>query len=662
MVKRAYVYLRVSTLIQVEGKSLEGQLKEIEAYCKAYNIEIVKVYSDEGKSGKSIEGRPQFKQLLKDVEEKEEVEYIIVWKLSRFGRNARETLNSLEFLQKHNCNLIAKEEHLDSSDKNGRFMITLLSAMAEMERENIIEQTLNGKKYNALSGNWNGGMAPYGYSLVDTNLIINEEEANIVRKIFDWYVNIEDIGYNGVTAMLNEHEIPPRQIPRLDRQAMQESDSDEKIYLPNVTSWYSTQVKKILTNPVYCGKIRWGHSRVVTEDGISKRAYRGDETLVDGNHEAIISEELFQKAQDKYKYNGKKFHDRKPAYESPRNILNQIARCPQCGRGMVACTSRYKRKNGEVVYYYNYICSFFNNHKNGGCKKNAIKADYLEFEVMKTIKEYLQRPNVVQEITNSLSTQFDTSKLKREIKQLEKELKSLEKNEEIQYNILCQVGLEGKYQNWSFEKVEKNIELLLKNKNSIELRLQEKRNELQIAQEEELDAESIKFILEHFEDALQFASKDQQRQLLRSILKEVQLEQREVDGKIKVLPKSLTLKVTGEQINVVKESLGSVESEVETVVLLSKLKSTKTIEVDLELSELDLTKAEAKATYAEIKQYVFDKFGMKVSQLYIAQVKREFGLIERINYNVGEGKNKVPQVTPEKREAIIDALKFYQMI
>ena len=100
----------------------------------------------------------------------------------------------------------------------------------------------------------------------------------------------------------------------------------------------------------------------------------------------------------------------------------------------------------------------------------------------------------------------------------------------------------------------------------------------------------------------------------------------------------------------------------ETVVLLSKLKSTEKIEVDLELSELDLTKAESKATYTEIKKYVLDKFGLKVSQLYIAQVKREFGLIERINYNVGENKNHVPQVTPEKREAIIDALKYFKMI
>lgn len=103
-------------------------------------------------------------------------------------------------------------------------------------------------------------------------------------------------------------------------------------------------------------------------------------------------------------------------------------------------------------------------------------------------------------------------------------------------------------------------------------------------------------------------------------------------------------------------------ANVETVVLLSKLKSSKKIEVDFDISELDLTKAEAKATYEEIRQYIIDKYGLKVNNLYIAQVKREYGLIERINYNIGSGKNHVPQVTPEKREAIIDALKYFQMI
>lgn len=101
---------------------------------------------------------------------------------------------------------------------------------------------------------------------------------------------------------------------------------------------------------------------------------------------------------------------------------------------------------------------------------------------------------------------------------------------------------------------------------------------------------------------------------------------------------------------------------VETCVLLSKLKSTPHIEVEVELDELELTRAESKATYAEIKQYVLENTGLKVSQLYIAQVKRKHGLIERINYNVGEGKARVPQVPEEKEKAIEDALRHFQMI
>ena len=100
----------------------------------------------------------------------------------------------------------------------------------------------------------------------------------------------------------------------------------------------------------------------------------------------------------------------------------------------------------------------------------------------------------------------------------------------------------------------------------------------------------------------------------------------------------------------------------ETCILLSKLKSTQHIEVKIELDEMDLTKAESKATYAEIKEYVLEKHGLKVSQLYIAQVKRKHGIIERVNYNVGEGKEKVPQVPLEKEKAIEEALRYFQMI
>ena len=82
----------------------------------------------------------------------------------------------------------------------------------------------------------------------------------------------------------------------------------------------------------------------------------------------------------------------------------------------------------------------------------------------------------------------------------------------------------------------------------------------------------------------------------------------------------------------------------------------------IDLDEMDLTKAESKATYEEIKEYVLEKYNLKVSQLYIAQVKRKHGIIERINYNMGEGKASVLQVPLEKEKAIEDALRYFQMI
>ena len=102
---------------------------------------------------------------------------------------------------------------------------------------------------------------------------------------------------------------------------------------------------------------------------------------------------------------------------------------------------------------------------------------------------------------------------------------------------------------------------------------------------------------------------------------------------------------------------------VETVVLLSKLKVDHHIEIELKMAELDLTAAESKATYDEIKAYVLNKYGLKVSQLYIAQIKRKCGIIERKNYNVSKKEDaKVPQCPPEKEAAIMDALKHFQMI
>lgn len=104
-------------------------------------------------------------------------------------------------------------------------------------------------------------------------------------------------------------------------------------------------------------------------------------------------------------------------------------------------------------------------------------------------------------------------------------------------------------------------------------------------------------------------------------------------------------------------------SHVETVVLLSKLNTKQHIEVELNLDELDLTAAESKATYEEIKEYVLEHTGLKVSHLYIAQVKQKYGIIERENYNKPKSENsKQPKCPPEKEAAITEALKYFGMI
>lgn len=105
------------------------------------------------------------------------------------------------------------------------------------------------------------------------------------------------------------------------------------------------------------------------------------------------------------------------------------------------------------------------------------------------------------------------------------------------------------------------------------------------------------------------------------------------------------------------------ENTVETVVLLSKLNTKQHIEVELNLDELDLTAAESKATYDEIKAYVLEKYGLKVSSLYISQVKRKCGLDVGQNYNLSKKEDaKVPQCPPEKEAAIMDALKHFHMV
>ncbi|WP_303182273.1 recombinase family protein, partial [uncultured Butyricimonas sp.] len=115
--------------MQVDGYSLDAQKEKLIKYAEYQNWTIVREYSDEGKSGKSINGRPEFVQMLEDIENNiDGVSFVLVFKLSRFGRNAADVLSSLQKMQDYGVNLICVEDGIDSSKDSGKLMISILSA------------------------------------------------------------------------------------------------------------------------------------------------------------------------------------------------------------------------------------------------------------------------------------------------------------------------------------------------------------------------------------------------------------------------------------------------------------------------------------------------------------------------------------------------------
>ena len=143
---KVYIYTRVSTAVQVDGYSLDAQKSRMKAYAEFNDFEIVGEYEDAGKSGKSIEGRLEFNRMMEDIKSgKDGVSYVLVFKLSRFGRNAADVLSTLQVKQDFDVNLICVEDGIDSSKDAGKLMISVLSAVAEIEREIIRVQTMEGR-------------------------------------------------------------------------------------------------------------------------------------------------------------------------------------------------------------------------------------------------------------------------------------------------------------------------------------------------------------------------------------------------------------------------------------------------------------------------------------------------------------------------------------
>lgn len=410
-IKKCYIYTRVSTSMQVDGFSLDAQREKLLRYAEYQNMVIAGEYSDAGKSGKNTSGRPDFLRMLTDIENgKDNVDYVLVFKLSRFGRNAADVLSSLQTMQDFGVNLICVEDGIDSSKDSGKLMISVLSAVAEIERENILVQTMEGRKQKAREGKWNGGFAPYGYKLEKGELLIAEDEVEVIRIIFDKYIHT-NMGSTAIAEYLNQ---------RFEKKVRQNG---------SLNQFSSNFIRQVLDNPIYCGKLAYGRHKTEKISGTRNQYHivkQSEFPIYDGAHEGIVSVEDWEAAQRKRRSTGGKWE--KVYNLSRENLMSGLLRCPICGAGMYGNVNRKKKKDGTFYQdYYYYACKHRMEVDGHRCDYNRQwKQEKINAAVGEVIHKLVNNPRFAEAIKAKIGAKVDTGELEAEREALEKKLRQLQ--------------------------------------------------------------------------------------------------------------------------------------------------------------------------------------------------------------------------------------------
>lgn len=280
--------------------------------------------------------------------------------------------------------------------------------------------------------------------------------------------------------------------------------------------------------------------------------------------------------------------------------------------------------------------------------------------VIEAVKELVSDKYFAKEIEKRIGMQIDTSAIDRELENYESKLKEVDLNKARLEREIDNLPVDARYRERKLHDMTLRLDGLYDTIVELEERIEDAKLRRSSIEMEAITLDNIYKILLNFGKLYDRISDEEKKSIITYLIKEIQIYPNgESEMPLKSIEFNFPIYRNGREI---RRLLWEKGNTVETVCLLSKLKTYKHIDVELEMDELDLTAAESKATYAEIKQYVLDKTGLKVSQLYIARVKRKHGLIERINYNLGEKEPKVPQVPPEKEQAIENALRYFKMI
>ncbi len=354
--KKCAIYARVST--DEQGTSIINQQEYFKDYIKRYNYEIYDIYSDEAFSGTETTKRLSFQRLLDDGKNKR-YDVLLAKSYSRFGRNQRETLTALSELFESGIRIIFVEDGLDSERDKGQF--GLFAWLAEQEARKISERIKMTWQYYNKEGKIHCTNAPHGYEYSKDikNFIVNEEEAKIVKLIYNMY--LKGNGIRKIANYLNDNGYKTK----------------------NNCEWSLFLIRNILTNEFYIGSLIQGKRKTIDVtikklENIDKKDWQ----IHKNHHEAIIDKKDFHIVQEMFAKRSNYVKENRKSRHSNIHLFSNIVKCKICGAAFT-----FKRKKIEN-FTPRYSCINYEQKgvSGSGHKRNSITEAMLIAAVQEELK------------------------------------------------------------------------------------------------------------------------------------------------------------------------------------------------------------------------------------------------------------------------------------
>lgn len=354
------VYCRVSTEDQADAKTIENQVDFAAQFCSLHGYKVYNYYLDDGISGTiSMDKRPSGFRLLEDASQGL-FSAVCVYKLDRLARTALEILKVHQSLLEANIILKSMTENFDTSTPSGKFFMTTLGGIAEIERESIAERMRLGKKRALREGRWPGGTPPFGYYIFDKRLLINSSEAAVVKNIYRTYCD-GGMSTGAIADYLNSIGVPSPGKSKGNKKEIK-------------NGWHRSRIWSILTQPAYLGTF----------------IFKTKEGNVELKCPAIIPENLWEKAQGILRNNF--INSRRNAKRD--YLLRGIIKCGICGRKFYGDGSGRPGRNN----YYRCGGSTLTKKNHHRCRVKSVRADIIEKLVWDDIVGFLLRIDLSKEL------------------------------------------------------------------------------------------------------------------------------------------------------------------------------------------------------------------------------------------------------------------------